>query len=234
MIPSPSASAQLTAPAAETPIIDTLAGATPSTRFSVFGTSGIALLPLHHAGPQFTLTEITTITEIGAFLNVCRSIQLGVPDCPNNLPVTVEVQRAVNGLPDPTAVIATFVLSHDDDPLTVSYESVATNLILAPGTYYAIFVPQEDNAGFILGTARGGDYVAGTPTLGTIRPDRIFFTEIPAAVRILGLAHDSVPTSKDQCKDGNWRILTDEQGKSFKNQGQCVSWVNEGNRKSGA
>jgi hypothetical protein len=35
--------------------------------------------------------------------------------------------------------------------------------------------------------------------------------------------HDAppLPTSKDQCKDGGWR----DYGTTFKNQGQCVSYV---------
>lgn len=34
-----------------------------------------------------------------------------------------------------------------------------------------------------------------------------------------------VPTNKDQCKKGGWRELTDSNGTPFKNQGQCVSFV---------
>jgi hypothetical protein len=33
------------------------------------------------------------------------------------------------------------------------------------------------------------------------------------------------PISKDQCKQGGWRTLTDDAGQPFKNQGQCVSFV---------
>jgi hypothetical protein len=34
-----------------------------------------------------------------------------------------------------------------------------------------------------------------------------------------------VPTDKNQCKDGGWQNLADDQGEPFKNQGQCVSFV---------
>jgi hypothetical protein len=34
-----------------------------------------------------------------------------------------------------------------------------------------------------------------------------------------------VPTDKDQCKDGGWQDLADNQGQPFRNQGQCVSFV---------
>jgi hypothetical protein len=33
------------------------------------------------------------------------------------------------------------------------------------------------------------------------------------------------PTNKEQCKKGGWRELTDSNGTPFKNQGQCVSFV---------
>lgn len=35
----------------------------------------------------------------------------------------------------------------------------------------------------------------------------------------------AVPTTKAQCKGGGWRGLTDEDGRSFRNQGQCVRFV---------
>lgn len=33
------------------------------------------------------------------------------------------------------------------------------------------------------------------------------------------------PSSKDDCKDNGWMTMADNHGASFKNQGQCVSWV---------
>lgn len=35
----------------------------------------------------------------------------------------------------------------------------------------------------------------------------------------------NVPSSKEDCK-GGWATRTDENGNPFKNQGQCVKWVN--------
>ena len=34
----------------------------------------------------------------------------------------------------------------------------------------------------------------------------------------------NTPTSKEQCKDGGFANLTDDQGNSFSNQGQCVAF----------
>lgn len=37
-----------------------------------------------------------------------------------------------------------------------------------------------------------------------------------------------VPVSKEQCKDGGWKTFTRADGTAFKNQGDCVSYVNTG------
>jgi len=43
------------------------------------------------------------------------------------------------------------------------------------------------------------------------------------------------PTSADQCKDGGWQGLTDNNGTPFKNQGDCVSFVaTDGTNAAGA
>jgi hypothetical protein len=34
-----------------------------------------------------------------------------------------------------------------------------------------------------------------------------------------------VPTDKEECKDGGWRNVVDDQGEPFPNQGQCVAFV---------
>jgi len=38
----------------------------------------------------------------------------------------------------------------------------------------------------------------------------------------------SQPTDKDQCKNDGWKLLTNGAGAPFKNQGQCVKYVNTG------
>lgn len=39
-----------------------------------------------------------------------------------------------------------------------------------------------------------------------------------------------VPTAKQDCMDGGWQALVDDQGVAFKNQGDCVSFVATGGR----
>lgn len=38
----------------------------------------------------------------------------------------------------------------------------------------------------------------------------------------------AVPTNKNQCKDGGWTSLTRLDGSTFKNQGDCIQYVNTG------
>ncbi len=39
----------------------------------------------------------------------------------------------------------------------------------------------------------------------------------------------NVPTNKDQCKKGGWQTRTRADGSTFKNQGDCIQYVNTGN-----
>jgi hypothetical protein len=41
------------------------------------------------------------------------------------------------------------------------------------------------------------------------------------------------PTSKDDCKNGGWQNMLDANGHSFKNQGDCVSYVATGGKNQG-
>jgi hypothetical protein len=178
--------------ASDAAIVDTLGAATPDTTFSVFGAGG-QTINASLVGPRFTLTEETVITEIGGFVNNCKQITSGAPECPGTLPFTVQIRPSTgSGVPALSKVLATVVLSHDDDPLVVSYESASTNLVLKPGTYFALFAAQGDDAGFLLSSAQiPFSYQAGSTTLGFLFPDlqgrfARFSADTLGAVRILG------------------------------------------------
>lgn len=182
----------LPASADECTILDTLKGTSTSTRFSVFGTGGQGLGISLLTGPMFTLTQTTTITEIGGFLNNCTSIIGGVPQCPDPSPLIVQIRPADGGVPDLETILGTFTLTHDDDPLAVSYESAEMNLTLEPGTYFAMFASSApDEAGFLLSIASSPfGFAADEVTLGFLRLDdgtsARSSTPLKAAVRILG------------------------------------------------
>ena len=179
-------------------IVDSLGAATPATKFPIIEATGLGIFDDSHVGPQFTLTQTTTLTEIGAFVNTsCITNDDGVALCSEASPLTVQIRPSLNGVPDPTTVIASFVLSDDNDPLVVSFESVAINSLLQPGTYFALFVTEPDNAGFLLTQATSPfNYQAEVINLGFLNP----FTQdagvlqTPAAVRILG---ETTPVLED-------------------------------------
>jgi hypothetical protein len=174
-------------------ILDTLGAATPTTKFSVFGSGGISVLPTQSVGPMFTLAQATVITEIGGFLNDGVFIN-GVLQPPfNPLPFIVQIRPSVAGTVDASTVLATFVLSSDKNPTIVSYESVGTKLLLEAGTYFAMFARQDESQGFVLASANSPfAYLAGTTTFGVLSPSvqNATFPQA-AAVRILGRVPDA-------------------------------------------
>jgi len=170
-------------------IVDSLGIATTETKFRASESGGLSILPSQFPGVKFTLTQPTTLTEIGAFVH---SI--------SNRPIIVEIRPATNGLPDASTVIASFLLSNDNDPVFVSFESVAINLRLEPGTYFALFVPQTGDQGFLLGESIGSfvyqsdlidmGFLSSSGNAGAFQ----FF----GAVRILGVTNVFI----DDCDTG--------------------------------
>jgi hypothetical protein len=212
------------ASAEEVTILDTLGAASTTNVFSVFGSSGFPLTNLESAGPQFTVTAPTVITEIGGFVTNCGVFTAGVPDCPNRSPIVVDIRPSVNGAPDLSTSIGQFVLSSNGQVSFYAFESVSTSLLLAPGSYFAMFAAQDGDAGTLLSSAEDPfSYVAETATFAAVDlPTSTPFTSAdePGAVRILGMA---MPTHKDQCKCDGWRRF-----QVFKNRGECVSSVVRG------
>jgi hypothetical protein len=102
----------------------------------------------------------------------------------------VQIRPATTlGVPNASVLLASFVLSHDNDPLTVSFESVDVNLLLQPGSYFALFAPQGADQGFLLRQATiPFDYHAGSITEGVLNPltSNASVSQQFAAVRILG------------------------------------------------
>ena len=171
-------------------IVDTLSGLDTNTKFSVFGSGGMTVQQgFQEAGPEFVFTERTRITEIGGWVNNCGAINAGVPDCPNTKPLVVQIHPDKNGAPDPAVVLATIELSHDNDPLTVAFESAHPHLTLPVGRYYAIFTTQrpEDQATIITAAQDPFEYRFGLASFGFLSSSRPPSTEIVfGAVRILG------------------------------------------------
>jgi len=181
LVPSASVHAQVYT------VLDTAGAATSATTFSVFGSAGQAIGSTQFVGPQFTLTRRSVLTKIEALVNNCSMIVAGVPQCPNTLPFVVQIRRSINGVPDPRLLIAATPLTHDNDPLTVSMEDASLDDVpLEPGTYFALFAPQqESDGGFLLSNANGGAYQAGMTTIGFVTSTGSSAETNSVAVRIV-------------------------------------------------
>jgi hypothetical protein len=170
-------------------LLDTLGPATPTTVFSVFGTGGLTIGGDGGlVGPRFDITRRTVVTQVGAFLNNCQTIIAGVPDCANTLPLVVQLRPSIAGVPDPSTLLGTFGLSHDDDPLRVSFETASIRLILGPGSYFALFGAQGSDAGFLLTAALDPfSYSAGSTDVGFMSASgAVSVSPLLASARILG------------------------------------------------
>lgn len=170
--------------------MDALSGLDTNTKFSVFGSGGHTIQQdFQDVGPLFELERGTRITEIGGWVNNCAAINAGVPNCPNTKPVIVQIHPDKNGVPDPDIVLATIELSHDNDPLTVAFESARTHLSLPAGRYYALFTTQQraDQGSILIGAQDPFFYRAGLTPFGYVTSTQPPYTTASfGAVRILG------------------------------------------------
>jgi hypothetical protein len=84
------------------------------------------------------------------------------------------------------------------------------------------------------GGGGGSDFcAAAAPVTGcSVSPGAGTSTEAGSAAGSaqVTLTYSLVPVSKEQCKNGGWQYLTDSNGKPFKNQGDCVSYVATGGK----
>jgi hypothetical protein len=113
---------------------------------------------------------------------------------------------------------------------------------LVAGQRYIFFASvskdYEQNAPLALGAwgYTGGDVYAGggfffenngtDESQWTSRPWETFFLTGRDDIAFRATFSAALPTSKDQCKDGGWKQF----GSRFKNQGQCVAFVERGPR----
>jgi hypothetical protein len=90
-----------------------------------------------------------------------------------------------------------------------------------PGFYSAIFAGSGNPyPGGYVGIFSGGDIFS----FNNKDADLAFKTYVSPAP-------PEVPTTKEQCKNGGWKKFKDESGQPlFKNQGQCIKYVNQANK----
>jgi choice-of-anchor C domain-containing protein len=121
--------------------------------------------------------------------------------------VTYNVTFDLSGNPAGPPAVKTMTVDAGGAPSTYTYDTVAAgntlaNMKWAAQTYSFTATSASTTLTFTSTTA-----TAYGPALDDVR--------VVAAT----------PTAKDDCKNGGWQHLTDGQGHTFKNQGDCVSFV---------
>lgn len=69
------------------------------------------------------------------------------------------------------------------------------------------------------GAGGGSGFVAASAT------DTTNEAGIRAGSGLVTISYNATPPNKDACKNGGWANFVDDHGNAFKNQGQCVAWV---------
>ncbi len=161
-------------------LVNTLGTFSTSAEFSLGGVGGLSVARYQSVGPRLILDEPKVISEIGAIAF-------------SPLPLIVQVRPSLNDAPDPSKVIASYLLSHRQPP-AFRYESVSPNLLLPAGTYFVLFVSQPNlytEAGGMegaisqtRGAQRASSFAAGS--LNTVTGESRFSEAETAAVRVLG------------------------------------------------
>jgi hypothetical protein len=74
-------------------------------------------------------------------------------------------------------------------------------------------------------TGGTGDFEGAT---GTLSVEGVFLNLSSVEGTVTGsiTVPPNTPTSKADCMNGGWRDFEDENGEPFKNQGDCIAWVN--------
>jgi len=101
------------------------------------------------------------------------------------------------------------VVTYAVAPGTLSGLGLTVPLGTSPGDYTVVGVCTQTYGGYNGYSGSGGIIHFGPAT----------FTVLPV-----------VPQSKDDCKNGGWQGVTDDQGRPFKNQGDCVSFAATGGK----
>ncbi|MCO6451160.1 MAG: hypothetical protein J5I90_10280 [Caldilineales bacterium] len=110
----------------------------------------------------------------------------------------------------------------------------------APGANFGSYT-DPDWQTFVSGNALSGDPYAGHEILffsvqtgsawaagftGQVDGLRIELTD--GSVATVNFENPTEPTGKNDCKSGGWQLLTRADGSTFKNQGDCIQYVNTG------
>jgi hypothetical protein len=115
-----------------------------------------------------------------------------------------------------------------------SFNTAAVNLNnfdVGPAAF-GIAVDGTAGAGNVDGTcnwwgAANGPGPIGTGSGAKVGP-RVKYSPWSTAPEPAGDCNGAIATTKDQCKDGGWQFVFRANGTGFKNQGDCIQYVNTG------
>jgi len=100
----------------------------------------------------------------------------------------------------------------------------------APNLRFGALLARVGNGPWVL-VGTGPTVLTGTGEIFFALNDGKYFDNTGGFIASVTL---SPPTDADQCKKGGWMLRVDSQGHSFKNQGDCVSYVATGGRNPAA
>lgn len=192
-------------------------------------------------GQAFVSSQVSTAqTFTSGLTGRLDQVDLAVSraGAPTTLPLTVEVRTTAGGVPGST-VLATSAIPGASIPLGSTPVFISVPLAAPPavtaGVQYAI-VLSSATCGFIncfhWGFPPGGNPYAGGAALQSLNGgawvSQGFLTNSDLAFKTYVAEQ---PTSKAWCKKGGWKGFTNPR---FKNQGQCVAYVNHHSGKAKA
>jgi hypothetical protein len=137
----------------------------------------------------------------------------GVP-----VPTTVEI-RSVDASGTPTQTVLGTATSEVPPEETFTPFAFSPPVPVTAGTQYAIVTSAPEGPDLFWEIASGDAYAGGQQYARMFLPDETF---VPGSGDFAFKTYVTTvaPTSKSQCKNGGWHSYS-----QFKNQGQCVSFV---------
>jgi hypothetical protein len=226
-------------------LLDNLGDADSRSRIAEEGRDGYSVAFDQSVGLLFHVTRPTVVTEVGGFVQSRASFTPGPAD------VIVEIHPTLpDGRPDRDSVLAAAPVSPQEDPLFITFQRARFRTFLRPGDYYALFAlavqtpPATEDAVAVGAGEREvapGEFVpwsVPSVTGGVTHPPnydpsvQMVRAPFQIAQRVRGVL---VPRSHDDCREGKWWDLTDEDGSWLRGERECDraagrAWARSGGR----
>jgi len=149
-----------------------------------------------------------------------------------NAPGIVVSGNSITGITSPTADKIAVWFENEDTSFATA--KVNNNNFNVPAPIFGVAVHPSLTGGSLDGTCNWWNSVTG-PTVasnpgGTGAATTVGVTYSPWLTTQNGSCNSGHPQTKQDCMNGGWQTLTDSSFTSFKNQGDCVSYVATGGK----